>query len=255
MSAEMTGLNNEIKIAFLTRDLVFVRELLAALKRTEDTLALKERFKIFPVSDSLRFVELCTKHSFDLLLVEEEFVTGDPVEWLKKTEKAIALHSFGKRPPTLLVSATEKNPDQIRLALTAGFSEVMIRPMDVPVLLQAMHRLLPTKTLIKEQQLFKMSASDTVNVAQPMTFESISETEMIAIGSRQFASGEILSLYAPPFDDTQKREVIALCGISVATDSSDKLFRTTFYLQGITPSLSKSIRKWIQSTSAKAKAA
>lgn len=250
MSATPT--ENQVKIAFLTSNLMFARELLATLKKQEEIEEHKERFKIFPASDKIRFLEICSNQKFDLYIVDEELVGGDLGGLLGPVDNVLKLKEFGARPPVILVCPNEKTPRDLRQILSHGINEVVIRPFDMPLLLQAIDRCLPNKRILEEPQLFKMSASDEVAIASPMEFETISETEISVLGNRQFSRGEIVSLFSKPFDDENGslKEVIAVCSSSQLAPTGRK-YRTTFVLQGITPALSRNIRKWIQSTSAK----
>lgn len=158
-------------------------------------------------------------------------------------------------PPCIYITGAPRSATELRTIIGYGFKEIVVRPLDFPILLQAVHRCLPLKSILSEPQLFKMSASDSVNVAIPMMFEALSETEITIIGDRQLVVGQILGLYAEPFSDSPVGEVVAVCGASYLVAPGSGKFRTTLYLQGITPALSRSIRKWIQATSAKRKSA
>jgi CheY-like chemotaxis protein len=251
----MSEINDEIKIAFLTSNLNCAREILNIIKKQESSPSKQDRFKLHPATDSVKLIELCTNHKFDIILIEEDFVDCLGSEWLARIDRAVALKGNGPRPPVILFSPAERSPGQLKTRLQEGFNDVMIKPLDMPILLQTIDRRIPDKNVLSEAPLFKLQTTDIVNVAVTMTFEAISESEITIVGDRQYGPGDIVGLYAGPFDEASSKEIVAVCSSSVLIAAGGNKYRSTFNLQGITHTLSRNIRKWIQSTCAKQRSA
>ena len=242
---------NGLKIGYLTSMIQSARDLLLSIQKLKK--AGDPAIQVFPATDTLRLLELIGRHQFDLIILEEELIEGPQSEWVKKIESAIKFKDVNlSLPPMILLLGAERKPEDLKTLLGRGFNDVITRPVDQPIFIQKIDRLIPKAAILSESQFFRMETTGEVRVAISQAFESVSETDAVILSNSQTKVGDVVSLFGEPFNDGMpNREVVAVCLSCVASNNPVHPFRILFSLQGITPQLSQSIRKWIKSESAR----
>jgi DNA-binding NarL/FixJ family response regulator len=242
---------NEVKILFVTASVSMARELLTALQKDKKTSEQKAKFKITPVSDGLRMMDQISKHDFDLIIVEEDFVTSPATQWIKKINRISEMKEVPTEAPPIAISLNfEKTPNELKALVGVGFAEIFVRPFDMAIIVQKIDQVLPDKSVLDSPGLYRMETNEPVSVAVSQIIETISEVEVIILSSTQATTGDVVSLYGKPFSEKgENREVVGVCTKCIESRNKSYPFRVTYRLQGITPSLSKNIRNWIKTAS------
>lgn len=246
------SLSNETKIGYLTSSISAARDLLSSLNSGKAPLE-NTPIQVYPALDTLRLMEHISRHNFSLLIVEEELMNALPKDWLSKLERTIKnKDQSAELPPILLILKENKNANDLRLLLSIGFAGIVTRQLDNSILLQKIDKLIPEAKILSENQFYKMQTENPVRVAICQVFESISETEATLLSNKLYLPGEVVSLFGEPFDNaTENQEVVAVCTVCETTGNSLYPYRVIFHLQGITPAVAQSIRKWIKDESAR----
>lgn len=241
----------EVCVVYLSNKTQVARELLVSLQIQESDPKMKARFKVFPVTSRARLVETLQKYKLDIAIIEEEFVDDEPASWLAAMNTAVLRGGFDK-VPFVFVSSKDRKPAEVREVLSKGFKEMLVKPVDMAILLQTINRLVPSKNILRTPALYNMPTSVTISVGLPLVLETLSETEVSITSDTPYYPGDVVSLYAEAFSESGQHEVVGTC-IHSCRPLGQERYKNLFSLQGVTPALSRSIRRWINLTCAKDK--
>lgn len=179
-----------IEVLLLSNDLILAKNISSASKNCV------EQISVHPCTTVTRLRELKQLIAFEFLIVDEAFHSAE-VEKILSSEKPRA--GAGTATTAILVSSTIEN-DQVRERLDAGYTDVILKPVDLSILLHKVDMYRPNKKTLKEDLLFRMEVDGDVGlmlnakVVQASEFGAILRSDMI------LAKNEIVSINPRMFD-------------------------------------------------------
>ncbi|MBN8542311.1 MAG: hypothetical protein J0L82_18110 [Deltaproteobacteria bacterium] len=179
-----------IEVLLLSNDLTLAKNLSAASKHCIDHIS------VHPCTTLVRFRELKQKIEFEFLIFDESFHSPE-LEIILTAEKH--RNREGKGAASLLISSTIEN-GKVYEMLEAGYTDVILKPVDLSILLHKVDMYRPNKKTLKEDLLFRMEVDGDVGlmlnakVVQASEFGAILRSDMI------LAKNEIVSINPRMFD-------------------------------------------------------
>lgn len=162
-----------IEILLFSSDITLAKNIQSAGKMTAEPIS------VHPCTNLQRFSELNAKINFDFIFIDEAFATFDEA-------------SLPKESIVFLLSSPLENKD-IQRKLAAGYTDLILKPVDISVLLHKMQAYSEKKKVLKEDLLFKMQVEGDVEITLRGKITQVSEFGAVINSDRLFAKNDVIS--------------------------------------------------------------
>ncbi len=229
-------------------DLTFAKsaqQILTGLQAENPSLS----YRIFPGGggNKDKLLEFLDKNVIHSIMVEEEFIDSSPAQWVKTFRETIK-GTKSKDCPLLFI-ANKSTPEKSKELVRAGFSDVIIKPVDTSLFIQKLALANPAVKMTADKQLFTMDSKKEINLGFTFNTTSISEFGMTIQTDKVIEVGTVLSIY------TSFMETPLAAQVRDVKKISEGNYQTFLLFIGVTPAESQFLRKWMKLEYAHAKAA
>lgn len=191
-------------------------------------------------------VEYLRKAKYDFVMVDQACITSiTPMEWVQLLRKEME-GGFTKAEELkmfLLTANTVANAD-LENYLVAGFDDVFIKPLDMPIVSQKINNITGVE-FSKENQLYFAQINTPVKIAYRYELDGLSEAGCRVLINEKLDNDEVFTVIIPEFERFGITEIVSKVLSSREHEKKPGYYVTNINFVGIQPSISKSIRKWM----------
>lgn len=219
---------NDIKIAQILEP--FFRN------RNEDT---GETNLFMQIKDQKGFDEALIAMTFDVIILEQGFLNGVPVDWLAslKRKKSSLKSSF-------ILYGDETDSLKLMKYVESGFTDYLVAPADRPLLIEKIFFYATGFRSEEVRQVYTLQMSAPADIAKPGVLEELSEFECKIRSQHAPTAGEVMILYSSAFggSTSQKNSVIARCYRTTSHPDFKGQFSSIYSFVGMSPDSLAQIR-------------
>ncbi len=198
--------------------------------------------------------ELLKKAKYDFVMVDQACMGSMiPQEWLQTLFKEIE-DGFTKKSDlkVFLLSNNNLNNNDLENCLIAGYDDVFIKPLDMPIVAQKINNITGVE-FSKENQLYFAPITSSVKMAYRYELEGLSEAGAKVLVDEQLKDGEVFTMIIPEFEKFGVKEIVAKTINCTPHQKIKDMFTANVNFVGIQPNVTKSIRRWMVEEYIKAK--
>lgn len=191
-------------------------------------------------------VEYLRKAKYDFIMIDQACMAGTtPAEWLVALNKEIQ-GGFTKTEELkkFLVTANAVDNAELENYLIAGFDDVFIKPLDMPIISQKINNITGSE-FSKENQLYFAKINTPCKIAYRYDLDGLSEAGCRVVMTEKLEPGEVFTVIIPEFERFGIKEIVSKVLTTREHEKKPGYFLTNINFVGIQPSISKSIRKWM----------
>ena len=199
-------------------------------------------------------VEMLRKARYDFILVDQVCMgTLNPQDWISHLFKEIeGGQTKVSELKVFLLASTNLNNTDLENYLIAGYDDVFIKPLDMPIVSQKINNVTGVE-FSKENQLYFAPITSPVKLAYRYDLEGLSEAGGKVIVDEQLKIGDVFTIIIPEFEKFGIREIVAKVINCKTHPKQEGKFTANINFVGIQPTVTKTIRRWMVEEYIKAK--
>jgi DNA-binding response OmpR family regulator len=159
-----------------------------------------EPLKVYPCSNGRNFAEYGHQHQFAAVLFDEAFHDPNSADWVRKLRAGLSVQLGNQNAPVILLGA-ERDLDGVEKLLWQDYADLITKPVDLSFLFQKLQIALGSTRLLKEDLLFSLDVTSSLQVSIATDVLRASEYSVVLRGPVQFQTGETLRLQSPMFGE------------------------------------------------------
>ncbi len=191
-------------------------------------------------------VEMLRKAKYDFIMVDQACMGATvPQEWIQALYKEIdgGVTKSSELKVFMLANNTVNNND-LENYLIAGFDDVFIKPLDMPIIAQKINNVTGVD-FSKENQLYFAPITSPVKLAYRYDLEGLSEAGAKVVIDERLRAGEVFTMIIPEFEKFGIREIVAKVITCKEHQKQKEKFTASINFVGIQPTVTKTIRRWM----------
>lgn len=227
-----------IEVLFFSNDLGLAKSINSASKLTLDQLS------VHPCGTIEKFIDLAKRIQFKFILVDEPHHSQE----LENILSALKKRETGSNLPiAILISSSIENVE-LQKKLRSGYTDVVLKPVDLSLLLHKVDLYSPDKKVLKENLLFQMNVDGDVEIQLTGKFVQASEFGATVRADRLYGAGDIVSFYPTMLNDTGTYEGGTCLARVIASHPAQQagLFDTVVTFLGPNPKFMTALRLWMR---------
>lgn len=202
--------------------------------------------KMYLTQNRPKAVELLRQTEFNFIIVDQSCIVGsDPKEWIESFHKV--LQGGATNPSqlkTFLLANNLPNNDDLEVFLRAGYDDVFIKPLDMPIIAQKINNI-ANIFFSSGNQLYFAPITSTVKLAFRYQLDGLSEAGAHLVMDHPIEIGTVFTVIIPEFEKFGIREIVAKVLNSVPHPKKPNKHSVDINFVGIQPNVTKTIRRWM----------
>lgn len=203
-----------------------------------------DQLSVHPCGVIDKFVDLAKRIHFKFILVDESHHSQELENFLSALKKR---DTGSNLPIAILISSSIDNAE-VQKKLRSGYTDVVLKPVDLSLLLHKMDLYSPDKKVLKENLLFQMNVDGDIDVKLTGKFVQASEFGATVRTDRKFGAGDIVSFFPTMLNESGTYEggtCLARVIASLPAQQAD-LFDTVVTFLGPNPKFMTALRLWMR---------
>lgn len=237
---------NQRDLLILGTDLTLAKAIQSKFQNLKE---IDGNIRVFPAGDLEKAAEqIKTRHLHSIIVDEDVLGEQSRAEILKSLRDLANQNPQNKDVPILLAVA-QTNIQETKEALSMGWMDVLLKPLDGSLFLQKMNLYNPSQAFLKEDLLFTMEIAKEVELAFQYQMKSISEYAMTIEANRPLDPKQVVTIsgiFLP---------VPIVACVRECKKISDDAHSIHLMFVGVTPAETQAIRKLIRNEYAEEKQA
>lgn len=197
------------------------------------------------ISDSHKLEESLIGVAFDIILIEQGFLDGSPLEWITNFKK-----KYPRVKSPLILVGEESDPVKLLRLLDFGYMDYFGHPPDKLLLIEKFGLYTTGKRSSDLRQVYSQQMSQQADIAQPGIIEELSEFDCKIRSNQNSEIGKMQLLYSRAFsvDGKVNGQVVARCYECTQHPDFKEQFLAKFYFVAITNEVLTNIRNSLRKT-------